>query len=59
MSYDAPSSADATAQFQRFPVVVVPAGFMREGYNRAVVRDADGSKRAGDVLPPKPVALPI
>jgi Asp-tRNA(Asn)/Glu-tRNA(Gln) amidotransferase A subunit family amidase len=42
-----------------FPVVVVPAGFTSEVYDRAVVRDADGSKHAGDLLPPKPVALPI
>jgi amidase len=42
-----------------FPVVVVPAGFTREVYDRAVVRDADGTKHAGDLLPPKPVALPI
>jgi Asp-tRNA(Asn)/Glu-tRNA(Gln) amidotransferase A subunit family amidase len=42
-----------------FPVVVVPAGFTREAYDRAVVRDTDGSKRAGDLLAPKAVALPI
>jgi Asp-tRNA(Asn)/Glu-tRNA(Gln) amidotransferase A subunit family amidase len=42
-----------------FPVVVVPAGFTREVYDRAVVAGADGSKRAGDLLPAKPVALPI
>jgi Asp-tRNA(Asn)/Glu-tRNA(Gln) amidotransferase A subunit family amidase len=42
-----------------FPVVVVPAGFTREVYDRAVVIGADGSKNAGDLLPPKPVALPI
>jgi Asp-tRNA(Asn)/Glu-tRNA(Gln) amidotransferase A subunit family amidase len=42
-----------------FPVVVVPAGFTREVYDRAVVRDPDGSKRAGELMAPKPVALPI
>ena len=42
-----------------FPVVVVPAGFTREVYDRAVVVGADGSKNAGDLLPAKPVALPI
>jgi hypothetical protein len=39
--------------------VVVPAGFTREVYDRAVVVGADGSKNAGDLLPPKPVALPV
>ena len=42
-----------------FPVVVVPAGFTREVYDRAVVVTADGRKNAGDLLPAKPVALPI
>lgn len=42
-----------------FPVVVVPAGFTREVYDRAVVVAADGRKSAGDLLPAKPVALPI
>jgi len=42
-----------------FPVVVVPAGFTREVYDRAVVVGADGSKTAGELLPPKPIALPI
>ena len=41
-----------------FPVVVVPAGFTREVYDRAVVVGA-GGKTAGDLLPPKPVALPV
>jgi len=42
-----------------FPVVVVPAGFTREVYDRAVVVGVDGSKNAGALLAPKPVALPI
>jgi Asp-tRNA(Asn)/Glu-tRNA(Gln) amidotransferase A subunit family amidase len=42
-----------------FPVVVVPAGFTREVYDRAVAAGADGRKTAGDLLPPKQVALPI
>ena len=42
-----------------FPVVVVPAGFTREVYDRAVAAGPDGSKTAGDLLPPKPIALPI
>jgi len=42
-----------------FPVVVVPAGFTREVYDRAVVRGADGSKQAGELVGPKPVQLPI
>ena len=42
-----------------FPVVVVPAGFTREVYDRAIVVGADGGKTAGDLLPAKPVALPI
>ena len=42
-----------------FPVVVVPAGFTREVHDRAVVAGPDGRKTAGDLLPPKQVALPI
>jgi Asp-tRNA(Asn)/Glu-tRNA(Gln) amidotransferase A subunit family amidase len=42
-----------------FPVVVVPAGFTREVYDRAVVVAADGRKTAGDLLAPKQAALPI
>lgn len=42
-----------------FPTVVVPAGFTREVYDRAVVRGEDGSKRAGDLVGPKAVALPV
>jgi Asp-tRNA(Asn)/Glu-tRNA(Gln) amidotransferase A subunit family amidase len=42
-----------------FPVVVVPAGFTREVYDRAVVRGPDGGKRAGELLPAKPAALPV
>src|SRR5262249_39943919 len=42
-----------------FPVVVVPAGFTREVYDRAVVRGPDGSKKPGELVGPKPVALPV
>lgn len=42
-----------------FPVVVVPAGFTREVYDRAVVRGTDGSKKPGELVGPKPVALPV
>ena len=41
------------------PVVVVPAGFTREFYDRSVVRGPGGSKRAGKLLAPKAVALPV
>jgi Asp-tRNA(Asn)/Glu-tRNA(Gln) amidotransferase A subunit family amidase len=41
------------------PVVVVPAGFTREVYDRAAVRGADGSKKAGELIGPKPGALPV
>jgi amidase len=42
-----------------FPTVAVPAGFTREVYDRAVVRGDDGSKQAGDLVGPKPAALPV
>jgi amidase len=42
-----------------YPAIVVPAGFASEVYDRAVVRGADGSKRTGDFLPAKAVALPV
>jgi Asp-tRNA(Asn)/Glu-tRNA(Gln) amidotransferase A subunit family amidase len=41
------------------PVVVVPAGFTREVYDRSVVRGADGSKRPGELMAPKALALPV
>jgi amidase len=41
------------------PTIAVPAGFTREVYDRAVVRGNDGSKRAGDLIAPKAVALPV
>jgi amidase len=41
------------------PAIAVPAGFTREVYDRAVVRGDDGSKKAGDLVGPKPVALPV
>jgi amidase len=42
-----------------YPAVAVPAGFAKQVYDRAVVRDADGSKHAGEFLPPKAVELPV
>jgi amidase len=42
-----------------YPTIAVPAGFASEVYDRAVVRGPDGSKRAGDFLPPKAVELPV
>jgi len=41
------------------PVVVVPAGFTREVYDRAAIRAADGSKKAGELIEPKPEVLPV
>jgi len=41
------------------PVVVVPAGFTREVYDRAAIRAADSSKKAGELMPPKAAALPV
>jgi len=37
----------------------LPAGFASQVYDRAVMRGPDGSKRAGDFLPPKAVELPV
>jgi len=42
-----------------YPTIAVPAGFATEVYDRAVVRGADGSKRAGEFLDAKPVELPV
>jgi amidase len=42
-----------------FPTVAVPAGYTKEVYDRAVVRGADGSKQPGDLVGPKPLALPV
>jgi amidase len=42
-----------------YPAVAVPAGFVKQVYDRAVVRGPDGSKRPGDLLPPKAVELPV
>ena len=42
-----------------YPAIAVPAGFASRVYDRAVVRGADGSKRAGEFLPPKAVELPV
>ena len=42
-----------------FPTVVMPAGFTREVYDRATIRGADGSKRAGELVGPKSIAMPV
>jgi amidase len=42
-----------------YPAIAVPAGFVHQVFDRAVVRGPDGSKRAGDFLAPKAVALPV
>jgi amidase len=42
-----------------YPAIAVPAGFASKVYDRAVARGADGSKRAGEFLPPKAVELPV
>jgi amidase len=42
-----------------YPTIAVPAGFVSEVYDRAVIRGPDGSKRPGDFLAPKAVALPV
>jgi Asp-tRNA(Asn)/Glu-tRNA(Gln) amidotransferase A subunit family amidase len=41
------------------PAIAVPAGFTREVYDRAVVVDAEGRRRAGDLVGPKAIALPV
>jgi amidase len=41
------------------PAIVVPAGFTREVYDRAPVVAADKSVKAGDLVGPKAVALPV
>jgi amidase len=42
-----------------FPTIVVPAGFTKEVYDRAVVRGADGSRRVGDLVGPTAAELPV
>jgi Asp-tRNA(Asn)/Glu-tRNA(Gln) amidotransferase A subunit family amidase len=42
-----------------YPTIAVPAGFTKEVYDRDVVRGQDGGKRAGELLPPKAVELPV
>jgi len=41
------------------PAIAVPAGFTREVYDRATVRGPDGSKKAGELVGPKPASLPV
>src|SRR5262249_38061414 len=42
-----------------YPAIAVPAGFASKVHDRAVGRGADGSKHAGEFLPPKAVELPV
>ena len=42
-----------------YPAIAAPAGFTREVYDRALVRGEDGAKRAGELVGPKAVALPV
>jgi amidase len=42
-----------------FPTIVVPAGFTKEIYDRAVVRGPDGSRRAGELVGPIAAELPV
>ncbi|MDB5992822.1 MAG: amidase [Herbaspirillum sp.] len=42
-----------------FPTITVPAGFTHEAYDRAIVVGKDGSFKAGDLVGPTPVALPV
>lgn len=41
------------------PAIVVPAGFTREIYDRAVVIGEDGARKAGELVGPKALALPV
>ncbi|MDB5762899.1 MAG: amidase [Herminiimonas sp.] len=41
------------------PAIAVPAGFTREVYDRAPVVASDGSIKAGELVGPKPIALPV
>jgi Asp-tRNA(Asn)/Glu-tRNA(Gln) amidotransferase A subunit family amidase len=41
------------------PAIAVPAGFTREVYDRATIKAPDGSKRPGELIGPKAVALPV
>ncbi len=41
------------------PAIAIPAGFTREVYDRAARVEEDGSKKAGDLVGPKPIALPV
>ena len=41
------------------PAIAVPAGFTREVYDRVAVKTPDGGKKAGELAPPKAVALPV
>ena len=41
------------------PAIAVPAGFTREVYDRAVVVDPDGRRRAGELVGPKAIGLPV
>ena len=38
---------------------MVPAGFTKEVYDRAIVRGDDGAKKAGDLVGPRAAELPV
>jgi Asp-tRNA(Asn)/Glu-tRNA(Gln) amidotransferase A subunit family amidase len=42
-----------------FPTIAVPAGFTKEVYDRVAVKGEDGAKKAGDLVGPKLVELPV
>ena len=41
------------------PAIGVPAGFTREVYDREVIVGADGRKKAGELIGPKFISLPV
>src|SRR5262249_44804117 len=41
------------------PTIAVPAGFTREVYDRAIIKAPDGSKKPGELMAPKVIALPV
>ncbi|MBI4528831.1 MAG: amidase [Deltaproteobacteria bacterium] len=45
--------------FSGLPAIAVPAGYAREAYDRAPVKAADGSVKAGELVGPKAVNLPL
>ena len=41
------------------PAIVVPAGFTQEVFDRVAVVAENGSEKAGELVGPKPIALPV